>query len=381
MSAVPKLRFKKFNEGWKESRTDLIAPLQRGFDLPNQDHVEGRFPVVYSNGISKYHIEPRAKGPGVVTGRSGTIGKVTFVEEDYWPHNTSLWVTDFKGNDPRFIYYFYLRFGLDRLSTGSGVPTLNRNDVHVIKSRVPSLSEQKKIADFLGTVDKKIAGLRERERLLTHYKKGVMQKIFSQTLRFKADDGSDFPDWEAGRVSDIGYFYYGKSAPKHSLSEDAPTPCVRYGELYSTYDEVVGEIQSYTNIPPKNLKFSVGGEVLVPRVGEDPLEFANCSYLPHKDVAIGEMISVFNTEHNGLFWTYYFNNKLNRDIARMVEGGSVANLYFRYLEPLKISIPSIPEQQKIADFLSAIDEKITAVSAQITQMQDFKKGLLQQMFV
>ena len=78
-----------------------------------------------------YHDEYKAKGPGVVTGRSGTIGKVTYVESDYWPHNTSLWVTDFKGNNPKYVYYVYKYIGLSKYASGSGVPTLNRNDVHV----------------------------------------------------------------------------------------------------------------------------------------------------------------------------------------------------------------------------------------------------------
>ena len=83
---------------------DDVAPLQRGFDLPNTQLVKGDYPVVYSNGILNHHISFKIQGPGVVTGRSGTIGKVTFVENAFWPHNTSLWVKDFKNNDPRFVF-------------------------------------------------------------------------------------------------------------------------------------------------------------------------------------------------------------------------------------------------------------------------------------
>ncbi|APG65430.1 hypothetical protein LPB136_08710 [Tenacibaculum todarodis] len=187
-------------------------------------------------------------------------------------------------------------------------------------------------------------------------------------------------EWTKKKLSDIGYFYYGKSAPKWSLSKDAKTPCVRYGELYSTFGEVVDKIHSYTNIDPKNLKFSKGGEILVPRVGEDPLDFANCSYLPFKDVAIGEMISVFNTEENGLYLTYYINGCLKKGLAKMVEGGSVSNLYFRYLEPLKINIPSLPEQQKIASFLTDVDNKITILTKKKELLEQYKKGVMQKIF-
>jgi type I restriction enzyme S subunit len=146
---IPTLRFEGFDGEWISKRILDIAPLQRGFDLPVSEIKAGNFPVVFSNGILKYHNEFKAKAPGVVTGRSGTIGNITFVEEDYWPHNTSLWVTNFNGNDPKFIFYFYQIFDLTRFSTGSGVPTLNRNDVHIQACSIPTLPEQQKIASFL----------------------------------------------------------------------------------------------------------------------------------------------------------------------------------------------------------------------------------------
>ena len=90
---------------WELKRIIDISPLQRGFDLPNKNLQKGIYPVVYSNGIINYHHKPQVKAPGIVTGRSGTIGKVTFVEKDYWPHNTTLWVTNFKNNVPKYIYY------------------------------------------------------------------------------------------------------------------------------------------------------------------------------------------------------------------------------------------------------------------------------------
>ncbi|RTK95600.1 MAG: restriction endonuclease subunit S, partial [Neisseriaceae bacterium] len=200
---VPKLRFKDFSGDWEEKYTIDIAPLQRGFDLPVAQIKSGSYPVVFSNGILKTHIDYKAIAPGVVTGRSGTIGTVTYVTNNYWPHNTALWVTDFKGNDTKFIYYFYLNFNLDKYGTGSGVPTLNRNDVHCIKKSIPKKAEQEKIAAFLTYVDTRIEQLTKKESLLQQYKKGVMQKIFSQEIRFKADDGTDFPDWEEKKLGKI----------------------------------------------------------------------------------------------------------------------------------------------------------------------------------
>ena len=127
---VPKLRFPEFWEAGKwEARQLLdVAPLQRGFDLPSDQIKLGNIPVVYSNGIQSFHSMGMAKGPGLITGRSGTIGKIHFIEEgDYWPHNTSLWVTSFKGNNPKFIYYLYKSIGILRFASGSGVRGLGRN--------------------------------------------------------------------------------------------------------------------------------------------------------------------------------------------------------------------------------------------------------------
>lgn len=207
-----------------------------------------------------------------------------------------------------------------------------------------------------------------------------MQKVVENMSVPKLRFGEFKDDLRRGAMKEFGYFYYGKSAPKHSLSEDAPTPCVRYGELYSKFGEYISEIHSYTNIDPKNLKFSKGGEVLIPRVGEDPLDFAYCSFLPFSNIAIGEMISVYNTEENGVFITYYINGTLKKPFARVVEGGNVSNLYFRYLENINLNLPSLPEQQKIAAFLSSVDEKLQQLNKKKSLLEDYKKGVMQKIF-
>ena len=155
---VPPLRFPGFEGEWKQEPISHIAPLQRGFDLPTVKISQGEYPIVYSNGILRYHNEYKCIAPGVVTGRSGTIGKFTYIPTGfYWPHNTALWVTDFCGNSPIFIYYLYQTLNIEQYATGSGVPTLNRNDVHRHKASVPSNEEQEKIAKFLQFIDERIA--------------------------------------------------------------------------------------------------------------------------------------------------------------------------------------------------------------------------------
>jgi type I restriction enzyme S subunit len=134
---------------WQTKRLVEVATLQRGFDLPVQDRLSGDVPLVTSCGISDTHNKSAVQGPGVATGRSGSIGNVFFITDDFWPLNTVLYVKDFHGNVPRFIYYLLKNFNLKRFASGSGVPTLNRNFVHDELVSVPPIPEQKRVADIL----------------------------------------------------------------------------------------------------------------------------------------------------------------------------------------------------------------------------------------
>jgi type I restriction enzyme, S subunit len=179
-----KRRLPGFSGEWYVKKLGDIAPLQRGFDLPTSQLKKGDYPVVYSNGVLDFHSTYQAKAPGVVTGRSGTLGKVNFIETDYWPHNTTLWVTDFKGNYPQFIYYMYTHIKLERFGTGSGVPTLNRNDVHEYKTQIPpTLAEQTAIAEILSDMDAEIAALEGKLAKARQVKQGMMQELLTGRIR------------------------------------------------------------------------------------------------------------------------------------------------------------------------------------------------------
>ncbi|MHA6723813.1 restriction endonuclease subunit S [Sphingomonas sp. RS2018] len=127
-----------------------VCTLQRGFDLPVRERKPGSYPLVTSSGPTDFHSEARVRGPGVVTGRSGSIGNVFYVEDSFWPLNTALYVKDFHGNDPRYIFYLLQFFDLGRFASGAGVPTLNRNHVHDEGVWIATdLDEQKRIVAVL----------------------------------------------------------------------------------------------------------------------------------------------------------------------------------------------------------------------------------------
>lgn len=143
-------------ENWAKGVLGDFVTLQRGIDLPEYERKEGNVPVVTSAGISGFHDEAKAKAPGVVMGRYGTLGAIYYLTEDYWPHNTTLYAKDFKGNDPRFFSYFLRTLDYQAHNDKSSVPGLNRNHLHIIPVEIPPLIEQRSIADVLGSFDDKI---------------------------------------------------------------------------------------------------------------------------------------------------------------------------------------------------------------------------------
>ena len=151
---------------WRDCRLVDVMKLQRGHDLPADRRQEGDVPVVSSSGITGFHREAKAAAPGVVTGRYGTLGAVFFVDRDYWPLNTALYVTDFKGNDPRFIAYFLRHLLKDYQSDKAAVPGIDRNVLHELKVRAPDLAIQLRIVDLLSRYDDLIDNNRRRIKLL-----------------------------------------------------------------------------------------------------------------------------------------------------------------------------------------------------------------------
>ncbi|MCK5026859.1 MAG: restriction endonuclease subunit S [Candidatus Pacebacteria bacterium] len=178
-----KTKLGEIPEGWEVKPFEKFAVLQRGFDLPVQDRSIGQYDLVTSNGVTDKHNQFKVKGPGVVTGRSGTLGNVFYVENDFWPLNTTLYIKDFHGNHVKFVYYKIKSFDIRRFGTGTGVPTLNRNIVHKELVAVPKYHEQQKITEILSAVDEKISVNKKLLAKLTKLKKGLMQDLLSGQKR------------------------------------------------------------------------------------------------------------------------------------------------------------------------------------------------------
>ncbi|MEO8008451.1 MAG: restriction endonuclease subunit S [Betaproteobacteria bacterium] len=172
---------------WRECKLGEVVNLKRGYDLPRNDRVPGPFPIVSSSGITDHHAEAKVSGPGVITGRYGTLGEVFYVEEDFWPLNTSLYVQDFKGNDRRFISYFLRQLNFGTRNAAGAVPGVNRNHLHAIDVRITPLPVQRTIAGILSVYDELIESNQRRIRVLEEMARALYREWFVE-FRFPSHE-------------------------------------------------------------------------------------------------------------------------------------------------------------------------------------------------
>ncbi|MCM4162994.1 MULTISPECIES: restriction endonuclease subunit S [unclassified Arenibacter] len=185
------------NNNWKTLKLGEVATLQRGFDLPSRKRINGNYPIIAASGYTEMHNEYKVKGPGVITGRSGTLGKFFYEKKDFWPLNTSLWVKSFNGNNPLFIYYFLQTLNFLEFNSGTSVPTLNRNDVHSLEVEIPPIQEQKAIASILSALDDKIENNLAMNKTLEYMAMALYKHWFVDFGPFK--DG-EFVDSKLGMI-------------------------------------------------------------------------------------------------------------------------------------------------------------------------------------
>ncbi len=195
-------------------------------------------------------------------------------------------------------------------------------------------------------------------------------------LRFPEFDGT----WRQHKLQEITTFSKGKGISKNDIAKHGKTKCIRYGELYTTYGEIINCVFSKTNLPITSLVLSDVNDIIIPSSGETQIDIATASCILQKGVAIGGDLNILKTEENGVFLSYYLNNEKRIAIARLSQGISVVHLYASQLAELKINLPSLQEQNKIAAFLSKVDEKIEKQQSLIEQLEQLKKGYLQQIF-
>lgn len=197
-------------------------------------------------------------------------------------------------------------------------------------------------------------------------------------LRFPAfiQDGG----WKEYKLGDIAQFYKGKGISKNDVRDNGTIPCIRYGELYTHYKEVIDEVTSYTDLSIDDLFMSKANDIIIPSSGETKEDIATASCVLRNNVALGGDINVIRTSNNGVFLSYYLNNAKKHDIAKIAQGISIIHLYNEQLRNLSVEIPNLEEQQKIAECLSSIDSYISSINEKVEQLKAHKKSLMQKLF-
>lgn len=228
----------------KTTNFQNFITLQRGFDLPKSKMKEGNIPVLGSSSTIGYHNEAKIGPPGVVTGRSGTLGFVQFIDKPYWPHNTALWVKDFKGNYPLYVYYKLKTLNLERFNGGASVPTLNRNVLNTLEIEIPDITTQQKIASILSAYDDLIENNRRRIALLEEAARLLYREWFVH-FRFPGHEHTRFIDglpegWERVKLGDTGYLNYGK-ALKADTRVPGPYPVFGSSGVVGTHNKALVE--------------------------------------------------------------------------------------------------------------------------------------------
>jgi len=199
---------------FRQRRLGDVLTFQRGFDITKAEQTEGVIPIVSSSGVSSFHDKWKVRGPGVVIGRKGTLGTVHYLRDDFWPHDTTLWIKDFKGNSPRFLAYFLKTMRLENFDVGASNPTVNRNHLHKIKILFPkTVDTQKRIAAILSAYDELIENNKRRIGVLEKLAEEIYREWFLR-LRFPGHEDvkkvKGVPiDWTIKRFHEIVEYYVG----------------------------------------------------------------------------------------------------------------------------------------------------------------------------
>lgn len=372
-------------EGWFESRLDQFAVLQRGFDLPVQNRIHGDVPIYGSNGVVGYHNESSVKGPGVVTGRSGSIGDVLFVEKDFWALNTSLYIKDFHGNSCKYVYHYLDWFDLSRFGGGTGVPTLNRNDVHCISIVYPRFPEQQKIATILSSVDDVIEKTRAQIDKLKDIKTGMMQELLTKGIghtEFKDSPVGRIPaGWEVKALGDVFALSSG-STPSRSVPEYycsslnahswVKTLDLSDGLIFKTDEKITD--QAIQNSSCK--VYPIGTALVAMYGGWNQIGRSGLLAIPAAtNQAICALLSKGIVE--GSYANYWLASERYRWKSIAASSRKDPNITKQDVSDFLITVPTLDEQKKIVIRLDNATELVDKKIKQLSFYNSIKKALMQ----
>lgn len=345
---------------WEEKPLGEIVNLKRGYDLPSRLRTKGTVPIVSSSGVTDYHNKSKYIGEGVITGRYGTLGQVFYVNGEYWPLNTTLYVQDFKGNYPRYIYYYLKLLELEQYNGAAAVPGLDRNVLHKIKCILPPLPIQKKIASILSAYDDLIENNLKRIKLLEEaaqniYKEWFVNFRFPGWQNAKFDEETGLPEgWRITTIGESCHLVMGQSPQSEFYNEK--------GDGLPFHQGVTGYGQRFvkhSTYCTKQTRIANEGDILCSV--RAPVGRLNIS--PEK-IIIGRGLSAIRNK-NG-FQSFQFCQLKNHFFQEdMIGGGAIFNSVTKkdlesqkLVEPAKLIIAEFEKIVKPIDFqISNLDKQ------------------------
>jgi len=399
--AAPKLRFEKYNEVWNSYKLIDIAKIYDGtHQTPN--YVEQGVPFysvehvtandfsntkfiaeeVYQSELKRVSLQ---KGDILMT-RIGDIGTSRLID---WDVRASFYVSlaliKVTGKNNSVFINQYIKSRQfqkelhDRTIHVAFPKKINLGEIGLCKIQLPEIEEQTKIASFLSAIDEKISQLTQKHELLSQYKQGMMQKLFSQQIRFKADDGSEFGEWEDGSLGDITAIQGGYAFKSNSFGKGA-TKVLRIGDIRNNIFLDCFDGVNSDEIP--DARYLVSNDAIV--MALSGATFGKLGKVKIGSAYINQRVATFKVNEKTTN-EYVYQIMLSKDFFNYIQSipsaSAQPNISNQDVLNFEMLIPCLEEQTKIANFLSAIDQKINMVAQQIEQTKLWKKGLLQQMFV
>lgn len=397
---IPALRFPGFGGEWHSFKLEEITSnFKSGMGITAKEIEDaGSYPVFGGNGLRGYAEKYTHDGDFVLIGRQGALcGNINRANGKTYISEHAIAVAGNELADTGWLYFKLDLMQLNQYSESSAQPGLAVNKLLKFKVLIPSLPEQQKIAAFLTEVDEKIQQLTRKKALLEQYKKGVIQQIFSREIRFREENGGEYPEWEERTLGELLTYPFTNSLSRSQLNyESGEVKNIHYGDIHTRFNTLFDITKEKVPFINGDIEIEKWIENVYCKTGDLIIADASEDY---KDV--GKAIEIVNVGNEKLvaglhtyiarpnegvaatgFLGYLFQvDYVRKQIMTMATGISVLGISKTNLNKLVLYMPTLPEQQKIASFLSALDEKIVQVGQQLEKTRGWKKGLLQGMFV
>lgn len=355
---------------WKTYKLGDLVTFQRGHDLTKSQMQEGIFPVAGSNGVIGFHNEYTTKAPSITIGRSGNIGNAYFFDKDFWAHNTTLYIKEFKNCDPKFIYYLLQTMNFGGHNSGSAVPSLNRNYIHPIEVQAPDLPTQKEIAQILSSLDDKI----ELNLQMNQTLEAMAQAIFKEwfvNFNFPGFDGElvdGLPKgWRMGNLGDEFNLIMGQSPPGTSYNEIGEGMVFYQGRTDFGFRFPTNRL--YTT-EPKRIAKPLDTLVSV-RAPVGDINMAN------EMCCVGRGLSSVRHKSDAYSFTYYMMKNLEPVFNGFEGEGTVfGSINKSNFESIEIIVPSNEIIYEFEPVVNPLDDKILENTKQIQSLTQTRDTLL-----